>query len=102
MYLFDKNGNLTEIDLEDVISIERRDHLTLFRTGPDHYCPPATIKELADIYNRFGFYRSDRAVLINLRLVDRVVGNKYYIGHHAFKVSRSNELSIKKQFEKNI
>jgi DNA-binding LytR/AlgR family response regulator len=99
MYLFDKNGKLTNIDIHDVICIERRERVTMFRTGPDHYCDPATMKQLAAVYNRFGFHQIDRNQLINLHKVDRVQGNKYYIDNHPYVVSRRNELSIKDEFD---
>lgn len=90
MYLFDQEGKLKDVNIEDILCIKREvvQRKTLFNTGSEYLHNPNTIAQLAQAFQSHGFYQIDKNKLFNLNKVDEYKDGCIYANGNKYLVSR--------------
>jgi DNA-binding LytR/AlgR family response regulator len=103
MRLFDDQGNVNDINIEDIVCIKREvvQRKTLFNTGSEYLHDPNTLVELVKAYQTFGFHQIDKNKLINLNKVDKYKDGYLWIGDTKYLVSRRIQPTIQEYLTRN-
>ena len=97
MRLFDGQGNVHDIDIENIVCIKREvvKRKTVFYDGSHLFQDPNTLVQLAKAYQEYGFYQIDKNRLVNLNKVDEYKDGYLWINGSQYLISRRLKPIIK-------
>ena len=81
-------GGMQKICVEDIYFIESFGHKIVYRTKAGEFESRGTMKDLEDALKGYGFYRSAKSYLVNLKYVDGMKNGSCIINGAELQVSR--------------
>lgn len=103
MRLFDDQGNVCDMNIEDMECIKRDvvSRKNLFCNGDQWFSDANTLEQLIQLYDSYGFHQIDKNKLININKVDRYEKGQLWVQGTKYSVSRGNIPYIRSYFDQN-
>lgn len=85
---------IQKLDISKIYYVESQGHNLIYKTKRNVFISRGTMKDLEDILQKYGFFRSNKGYLVNMAHVDGVQDNCCVIGDEQLPISRAR----RKQF----
>lgn len=81
-------SGVKKLSIEDIYYLESFGHRVVYHTKSGDYDSRGTMKELEGVFSDYGFYRSAKSYLVNMRYVDGVRNGSCIINGEELQISR--------------
>ena len=81
-------GGVQKLDIAGIYYVESQGHTLIYRTKTGSFTSRGTMKELEETLEPYGFFRSNKGYLVNMKYVDGMKGGCCVIGGDQLPVSR--------------
>lgn len=78
-----------KLKISNIYYVESQGHQLIYQTGNGEFASRGTMKELEEILEKYGFFRSNKGYLVNLKYVDGLKDNCCVIHGEKLPVSRA-------------
>ena len=93
-------GNFIQIPVEDICYIETVNHIVIVHTTEGVYEARESLKNLESKLNAALFEKCNYSYLLNLKRVDRIEGDKVFLGDAVFYFSRNRKKVFLEKYRK--
>lgn len=89
-----QKGGAQKVDVSHVRYVESRGHTLVFHTRREEIVSTGTMKEMEDLLEPYGFFRSNKGYLLNLDYVDAIREGCAVIGQEQLIISRAKKNAL--------
>ena len=87
-------GGAQKLDVSQIRYVESRGHTLIFRTRRGEVLSSGKMKEMEDLLEQYGFFRSNKGYLLNLDYVDAIRDGCAILGEEQLLISRSRKNAL--------
>ncbi len=84
------------VNINDILYIEVYGHYLTYYVGDKKYIVRQTLSSAEEKLSNYGFFRINKYNLVNIKAINKIIGDDIYIKDNILKISRSRKQEFKK------